>query len=268
MPLQLLLQIQQAPQRNCRQEVQLLVTSITNLLAVADGLSGDDEPLRQVSSKDEQEQKELAETKEDLDQLSSKETERDKEEKKHHKKKKDKQISTSASASGDDVGEQKDKKPKKKKEKDQLQFGSDLPQISSVALSTTSVNSASASLNSSSTSSSPFFSVGSPSQNNTLMQIASNPPKNAVHNNSVAPAASTPSPCKLLSDQFLLTFDVVSEHVLGNHVAFGELWEKKAKRIKTESPHGSTERWRMLPLIVKAGEEVLQEEVTESVTLD
>lgn len=47
---------------------------------------------------------------------------------------------------------------------------------------------------------------------------------------------------------------------LGTHAAFGEMWDKQARRIKSESPHGSTSQWRMQPLIVKSGEEVLQEE--------
>lgn len=44
------------------------------------------------------------------------------------------------------------------------------------------------------------------------------------------------------------------------HRGFGEMWERKVKRIKAESPYGNNLRWRMMPLIVKAGEEVLQEE--------
>jgi phosphatidylinositol 4-kinase len=42
--------------------------------------------------------------------------------------------------------------------------------------------------------------------------------------------------------------------------AFGELWERKAKRIQKESPYGNLPGWRLQSLIVKYGEEVLQEE--------
>jgi len=68
-------------------------------------------------------------------------------------------------------------------------------------------------------------------------------------------------------NQLALTTTTNGQHVfgfhepaLGNHVGFGEMWERKVKRIKAESPYGNNVRWRMMPLIVKAGEEVLQEE--------
>jgi len=51
-----------------------------------------------------------------------------------------------------------------------------------------------------------------------------------------------------------------AEKPLGSHIAFGELFGKKFQRMKHESPYGAIDRWRMQPLIVKSGEEVLQEE--------
>lgn len=51
-----------------------------------------------------------------------------------------------------------------------------------------------------------------------------------------------------------------SSKTIGHHTGFGELWDKKTKRIKSSSPFGDQSRWRMQPLIVKSGEEVLQEE--------
>jgi len=47
---------------------------------------------------------------------------------------------------------------------------------------------------------------------------------------------------------------------IGYHSAFGELWERKGKRIQKESPSGNVHGWHMQSLIVKYGEEVLQEE--------
>eukprot|EP01119_Soliformovum_irregulare_P002276 TRINITY_DN12560_c0_g1_i1.p1 TRINITY_DN12560_c0_g1~~TRINITY_DN12560_c0_g1_i1.p1 ORF type:complete len:930 (+),score=250.34 TRINITY_DN12560_c0_g1_i1:145-2934(+) len=47
---------------------------------------------------------------------------------------------------------------------------------------------------------------------------------------------------------------------LGYHQAYGELWDKQARRIKSESPFGNLPGWRMQPLILKSGEEILQEE--------
>jgi hypothetical protein len=46
--------------------------------------------------------------------------------------------------------------------------------------------------------------------------------------------------------------------------AYGELFEKKLKRIKANSPFGMQPRWNLQHLIVKSGEEVLQEEVNDS----
>lgn len=48
--------------------------------------------------------------------------------------------------------------------------------------------------------------------------------------------------------------------VLGSHQAFGEPVAKKMKRIASTSPYGNLPGWRIQPLIVKYGEEVLQEE--------
>lgn len=48
--------------------------------------------------------------------------------------------------------------------------------------------------------------------------------------------------------------------LLGNHQEFGELWEKKTKRIQQESPYGNIPNWRIQSLIVKYGDEALQEE--------
>ncbi|PRP78969.1 hypothetical protein PROFUN_13281 [Planoprotostelium fungivorum] len=48
---------------------------------------------------------------------------------------------------------------------------------------------------------------------------------------------------------------------LGSHQAFGELWPRKVMRIKQSSEFGQYAKWRMQPLIVKNGDEVLQEEL-------
>jgi hypothetical protein len=47
---------------------------------------------------------------------------------------------------------------------------------------------------------------------------------------------------------------------LGYHPAFQELWDQKAGRLKKLSPYGHLDGWRMQQIIVKSGEEVLQEE--------
>ena len=47
---------------------------------------------------------------------------------------------------------------------------------------------------------------------------------------------------------------------MGSHVAFGELWSQRVKRLRKASRWQHQANWRPQPLIVKHGDLMLQEE--------
>lgn len=38
-----------------------------------------------------------------------------------------------------------------------------------------------------------------------------------------------------------------------------EPWEEKVARIREESPYGNSSRWKLLPVIIKTGDDLRQE---------
>eukprot|EP01117_Protostelium_nocturnum_P014395 TRINITY_DN5475_c2_g1_i1.p1 TRINITY_DN5475_c2_g1~~TRINITY_DN5475_c2_g1_i1.p1 ORF type:complete len:945 (+),score=308.01 TRINITY_DN5475_c2_g1_i1:168-3002(+) len=91
------------------------------------------------------------------------------------------------------------------------------------------------------------------------------PPSNmllSISSNSVPPSpAKNFIPHSTSNENMTRHFSVHPDKPLGFHAAFGELWNKKVNRIKQTSEYGSYDKWRMQPLIVKCGDEVLQEEL-------
>jgi len=98
-------------------------------------------------------------------------------------------------------------------------------------------------------------------ENLTNLSLNSEKPDKVSLNSSGKQKGSAAKLSKNLEEQIPKPYRSSDEHIpVGQHKAFGELLENKAIRIKKDSPFGALPHWRMLPLIVKFGDQMLQEE--------